>query len=181
MDVCWDKQMGLVSQDPVLFSMTLHENIAFGDDDASIMRVEQAAKLANAHDFITSFPDGYGTKVGERGVRLSGGQRQRIAIARALLPNPSILVFDEATSALDAESEFQVQSSIEELLRHHATFANDKCLLVVGHRLSTVRDAQAIIVVRDGKGIERGTHEQLLAMKGVYAELIGRQVMQWPT
>ncbi|CAF3723184.1 unnamed protein product [Adineta steineri] len=158
--------IGMINQEPTLFSTTIMENIRFGKPNATDREVMEAAKLAMAHDFIQLFPDGYQTVVGERGVTVSGGQRQRIAIARALLKNPSILILDEATSALDAESEKQVQSAINNV-------AKDRTTLIIAHRLSTIRNADIIGVMLHGKLVEVGTHAELIAKKnGVYAELM---------
>ena len=140
------------------------ENIRYGRPDATDEEVIRAAKLANAHDFIMEMPDNYGTDIGQRGVKLSGGQKQRLSIARAFLKNPPILIFDEATSALDNESEKVVQQSLERLAKDRTTF-------VIAHRLSTVRNADLILVVDHGDIVEQGTHEELLAKKGVYEKL----------
>lgn len=158
------RQIGVVQQDVYLFAENIMENIRYGRPDATDEEVIQAAKLANAHEFIMQFPDGYQTDIGQRGVKLSGGQKQRLSIARVFLKNPAILIFDEATSALDNESEKIVQQSMEALAKGRTTF-------VIAHRLTTIRNAQRILVLTD-KGIEEeGTHEELLAKNGIYAGL----------
>ena len=156
--------MGIVTQETILFHETVAHNIAYGVPDASAADIEAAARAANAHDFILELPQGYQTVLGERGTRLSGGQRQRIAIARALLRNPPILILDEATSALDTESELQVQRAIDSLL-------DERTVLVIAHRLSTVRRADQILVLDGGRIVQRGTHDQLLAQEGLYRHL----------
>ena len=156
--------IGIVQQDVYLFSGTILENIRYGKPDASDEEVLRAARRANAHDFITAFPDGYDTDIGQRGVKLSGGQKQRLSIARVFLKNPPILIFDEATSALDNESEKVVQDSLEELAKDRTTF-------VIAHRLTTIRNAGRILVLTEDGIAERGTHEELLAKKGVYEGL----------
>lgn len=155
-------QIGLVQQDVYLFCGTIKENIAYGKPGASMEEIEDAARKANIHDFIMSLPDGYDSFVGERGTRLSGGQKQRISIARVFLKNPPILILDEATSALDNESERRIQHSLEELAKNRTT-------ITIAHRLSTIRNADEILVVADTGIVERGTHEELLAMNGIYA------------
>ncbi|XVF49933.1 hypothetical protein PTKIN_Ptkin04bG0056100 [Pterospermum kingtungense] len=163
-------KISIVSQEPVLFNCSIEENIAYGcQGKANINDIENAAKMANAHEFISKFPDKYQTHVGERGVRLSGGQKQRVAIARALLMDPKILLLDEATSALDAESEYLVQDAMDSLMK-------GRTVLVIAHRLSTVQSADTVAVVSDGQIVESGNHEELLAKDGVYTALVRRQL-----
>jgi subfamily B ATP-binding cassette protein MsbA len=162
-------QMGIVTQENFLFSDTIRYNIAYGRPDATPQQIERAARQAHAHDFILSFPEGYETLVGERGVRLSGGQRQRIAIARAFLKDPPILILDEATSDLDAESEFMVQQALADLMR-------GRTVLVIAHRLATVRSADRIVVVHDGRIAEIGRHDELIARDGIYRRLYALQM-----
>ena len=156
------QNIGIVQQDIYIFSGTLKENIAYGKPGATLEEVIEAAKRADIHDFIMSLPDGYETHAGERGVRLSGGQKQRISIARVFLKNPPILLLDEATSALDNESERKIQNALSELSKGRTT-------LVIAHRISTIRHADEIIVIDDGRTAERGTHEQLISQDGIYA------------
>ncbi len=160
--------ISIVPQETVLFSTTIMENIRYGRLDASDEEVMEAAKLANAHEFIIRMEHGYHTQVGEQGAQLSGGQRQRIAIARAILRNPRILLLDEATSALDTESEILVQKALEELMRNRTSF-------VIAHRLSTILNADEILVIDRGKLVERGTHKELLEQNGLYAQLYHKQ------
>ncbi len=157
-------QIGIVQQDVYLFAGTIYENIAYGRPGATMEEVMEAAKSANAHDFIMSFPDGYNTDIGQRGIKLSGGQKQRLSIARVFLKNPPILIFDEATSALDNESEKVVQDSLESLAKNRTTF-------VIAHRLTTIQNAQRILVLTEEGIAESGTHQELLEQKGIYEKL----------
>ncbi|XP_059662528.1 ABC transporter B family member 15-like [Cornus florida] len=160
-------QIALVSQEPTLFAGTIHENIAYGKNDAKESEITEAAMLANAHEFISGMKDGYDTYCGERGVQLSGGQKQRIALARAILKNPSILLLDEATSALDSASENLVQEALEKMM-------NGRTCIVVAHRLSTIQNSNSIVVIKDGKVVEQGSHSDLLSLgrNGVYYSLV---------
>ena len=162
------RQIGIVPQETILFSGAIAQNIAFGQAEYDLKDVQAAAEIANAHQFITQFSQGYHTWVGERGVNLSGGQRQRIAIARAVLLNPSILILDEATSALDSESEALVQQALERIMK-------DRTVFIIAHRLATVRRADRIVVVEKGQIVESGTHEELLAKSGRYAQFYAQQ------
>lgn len=162
------RQIGIVPQETILFSGTIAQNIAFGQAKFDLEAVQTAAKVANAHQFITQFPDGYQTWVGERGVNLSGGQRQRIAIARAVLLNPQILILDEATSALDSQSEALVQEALERLMR-------DRTVFIIAHRLATVRRADRILVLEQGQVVESGTHIELLERGDRYARFHAQQ------
>ena len=170
------EQMGIVSQEPILFNDTVYNNITFGVDTTQPapkgmtwqQAVEQAARIANATEFIDRMPEGYQTVIGDRGSRLSGGQRQRLSIARAILKNPPILILDEATSALDSESEKLVQEALEHLMK-------DRTTLVVAHRLSTIKHADLICVVHEGRIVEQGTHEQLYKLGGYYTKLVDMQ------
>jgi len=161
--------LALVQQDVFLFDGSVRDNIAYGRHNASHAEVEDAARRANAHEFIVRLPEQYETFVGERGVKLSGGQQQRLAIARAILASPQILILDEATSNLDTESEQLIQASMADLLAGRTTF-------VIAHRLSTVRRANLILLMEDGRIVERGTHEELMAARGVYYEMVVRQM-----
>ncbi|MCZ4282202.1 ABC transporter ATP-binding protein/permease [Kiloniella laminariae] len=163
------QSIGIVPQDTVLFNDSIYYNIAYGRPSASREEVEAAAKLAKIHDFILSLPDGYESVVGERGLKLSGGEKQRVAIARTVLKDPSILLFDEATSALDSKTEREIQASLNDV-------SKDRTTLVIAHRLSTVVDADEIIVLEQGQVVERGTHRGLLGQKGHYAEMWQRQL-----
>jgi ABC-type multidrug transport system fused ATPase/permease subunit len=164
------KHIGIVSQEPILFGTTIANNISYGNHNVSINKIIEVSKLSNSHSFISSFPEGYNTIVGERGIRLSGGQKQRIAIARALLIDPTLLLLDEATSALDSESEFLVREALERLMK-------GRTVLIIAHRLSTVKNADLVCVVENGKIIEQGTHSQLLFNpSGIYAKLVKRQL-----
>lgn len=163
------QQVGIVAQEPLLFSCSVAENIRYGKTDATEEEVIAAAKMANAHEFITKFPEGYETLVGERGVKLSGGQKQRVAIARAVLKNPRILVLDEATSALDAESEHLVKEALERLMKGRTT-------LIIAHRLSTVMGADRVVVLQDGVIVQSGDHASLMQEGGLYRKLVERQL-----
>ena len=156
--------MGNVNQDPILFNDSIFNNIAFGVENATMEQVIEAAKIANAHEFIVEKEEGYDTNIGDRGVKLSGGQRQRISIARAILKNPPILILDEATAALDTESERIVQEALERLMSSRTTIA-------IAHRLSTIRNADEIIVMDEGRIVERGKHAELIAKNGYYKKL----------
>ena len=160
--------MGNVNQEAILFNDTFFNNISFGVEGATLEQVKEAARIANAHEFIMASEDGYNTNIGDRGGKLSGGQRQRISIARAILKNPPILILDEATSALDTESERLVQEALENLMRNRTT-------IVIAHRLSTIRNADEICVMHEGEIVERGRHEELLDLKGYYKRLCDMQ------
>jgi ABC-type multidrug transport system fused ATPase/permease subunit len=162
--------IGIVPQQPILFRGTLRDNILYGRRGASDEELHEAARQANAEKFILDFPDGYDTLIGERGARLSGGQAQRIAIARAFLKNPDILIMDEATSNLDATSETLVLDALDRLAEGRTTF-------IIAHRLSVARTANLIIVMNKGEIVERGTHEDLLAVQGHYADLWNQQML----
>jgi len=171
LDPSWlRKNIAFVSQEPILWSTSIADNIAYGKPDATREEIMEAAKFANAADFIASFPKGYDTTVGEKGVLLSGGQKQRIAIARAILKNAKILILDEATSALDAESEQLVQEALQRLMK-------GRTVILIAHRLSTVQQADSILVLKNGQIVEKGTHDELLKNpKGIYRALVLRQM-----
>ncbi len=160
--------MGIVTQEPILFNDSIAANIALGIPDAGAAQIEEAARIANAHDFIVGKEEGYETNIGDRGTKLSGGERQRVTIARAVLKNPPILILDEATSSLDTESERLVQDAINKMMQHRTS-------IVIAHRLSTIRHADEIIVLQKGKIVERGNHEELLAAGGTYKRLVEMQ------
>jgi ATP-binding cassette subfamily B multidrug efflux pump len=160
--------MAMVMQDIFLFSDTIEGNIAYGNPDASLEAVQSAAKMAEAHDFISKLPEGYDTIIGERGVGLSGGQRQRIALARAILKNPSILILDDTTSAVDMETELRIQRTLKSVLK-------DKTCFIIAHRISSVKEADIILVMENGRIIERGRHKELLAKKGYYYKVFRNQ------
>ncbi|MCG5053051.1 MAG: ATP-binding cassette domain-containing protein [Myxococcales bacterium] len=175
LDARWLRQrIGVVAQEPVLFSTSIAENIRYGRPEASTEDVQEAAHAANAHDFVLRFPQGYDTAVGERGVQLSGGQKQRIAIARALLKDPRLLILDEATSALDAESEHLVQEALERLMKGRTT-------LIIAHRLSTVMRADRVVVLDRGRVVQDGPHALLVKQDGIYRRLVERQFAGGPS
>jgi ATP-binding cassette subfamily B protein/subfamily B ATP-binding cassette protein MsbA len=161
--------LAIVQQDVFLFDGSVRDNIAYGRHDATEVEIEDAARRANAHEFIVRLPETYDTFIGERGVKLSGGQQQRLAIARAILASPQILILDEATSNLDTESEQLIQASMSTLLAGRTTF-------VIAHRLSTVRRADLILLMEEGRVIERGTHDELMSARGVYYDMVQRQI-----
>ena len=160
----WRSQIATVSQDIYLFSTTVKENIAYGDLDATEDDIIAAAKQAHAHEFICELPQGYDTKVGDRGIRLSGGQRQRLALARAIIRNPKILILDEATNSLDTISESLIQETLKTLI-------HDRTTIIIAHRLSTVTQADQIIVLEKGQVVEQGNFQQLLQLDGLFAKL----------
>ncbi len=161
--------IGIVLQEPFLFSQTVKENIAYGRTGASMEDIIAAAEVARAHNFILELDNGYATRVGERGVTLSGGQKQRIAIARALLADPRILILDDSTSSVDTETEHLIQEALSDLMKGRTTF-------IIAQRLLTLKHADCILVVDDGRIVERGTHEQLLAEAGLYRQIYDMQL-----
>lgn len=161
-------QIGMVLQEPVLFSGTIAENIGYGKPGASLGEILESAKAANAHSFIMAKPDGYDTEVGERGIMLSGGEKQRVAIARAILHNPKILVLDEATSSVDVQTEKLIQEAIGRLARNRTT-------LIIAHRLTTLRDAARLVVLEGRQIVEMGTYDELMRKQGVFYDLVHRQ------
>ena len=163
------QQVAVVLQDSFLFNNSVIENLLYGKPDADREEIIEAAKAANAHEFIKQLPEGYDTEIGERGVKLSGGQKQRLALARAILADPGILILDEATSSVDAEAEFLIQQALERVL-------DGRTSLVIAHRLSTVRNADKIIVLDQGRIVETGKHDELLARDGLYSQLYRRQM-----
>ena len=162
------REIGIVLQDSLLLGATINENISYGKPDATQEEIEEAARQAHAHDFITALPDGYETILGERGSTLSGGQRQRISLARAVIKRPSILILDEPTSSVDTESEILIRKAIDELQK-------GKTMLIIAHHLSSIKDSDHILVLKDGEIIEQGTHDQLLSLNGYYSELFRLQ------
>jgi len=160
--------MGLVTQDSILFNETVGNNIGLGKENATDAEIIDAAKIANAHDFISELPKGYNTNIGDSGNKLSGGQKQRLSIARAVLKSPPIMILDEATSALDTESERLVQDALEKMMRNRTS-------IVIAHRLSTIQKADTIVVLQKGEIVEQGSHAELLAANGVYKKLVAMQ------
>lgn len=171
----WDldylrENISLVGQEPILFDLTIGENIAYGKEGATQDEIETSAKQANIHNFIDALPDKYNTRVGEKGTQLSGGQKQRIAIARALIRNPKLLLLDEATSALDSESEKVVQIALDKASKGRTT-------LTIAHRLSTIQNSDLILVCKKGKIVEHGKHLELISKKGLYFDLVNKQTL----
>jgi ATP-binding cassette subfamily B protein len=165
------REIGVIAQDPFLFSATVRENIAFGNPVATDADVERAARMAQAHEFISALPEGYDTVIGERGITLSGGQKQRTAIARALVVDPKILVLDDALASVDTYTEEEILSRLRGVMRQRTS-------ILVSHRISTVRDADQILVLDEGRLVERGRHEELVARGGIYAELYRKQLLE---
>ncbi len=165
------QQIGIVLQDTTLFSGTIRDNIAFGRPDAALEEVQQAAKAAQAHEFILDFPEGYETRVGERGTTLSGGQKQRVAIARALLMNPRILILDDSTSSVDTVTEYQIQQMLSRLMKGRTSF-------VIAQRISTVRTADQILVLEKGQIVAQGKHDELIESSPIYAEIYNSQLIE---
>ena len=175
MNIKWLRnQIGVVSQEPVLFNVSIAENISYGKEDATVEEIEMAAKSANAHNFICDLPDGYDTLVGDGGSQLSGGQKQRIAIARALVNDPKILLLDEATSALDTESEKVVQDALDKARRGRTT-------IVIAHRLSTIQTSDVIVAIDKGNVVEFGSHSELMKKEGLYYQLVMNQTIEEST
>ena len=175
MNIKWLRnQIGVVSQEPVLFNVSIAENISYGNEDATVEEIEMAAKFANAHNFICDLPDGYNTLVGDGGSQLSGGQKQRIAIARALVNDPKILLLDEATSALDTESEKVVQDALDKARRGRTT-------IVIAHRLSTIQTSDVIVAIDKGHVVEFGSHSELMKKEGLYYQLVMNQTIEKST
>jgi len=162
------EQMSIVTQEPILFNDTIAGNIALGKPNATQEEIVRAAEIANAHNFIIAKEEGYQTNIGDRGSKLSGGERQRLTIARAVLKNPPILILDEATSSLDTESERLVQDAINKMMEHRTS-------IVIAHRLSTIRHADEIVVMQKGRIVERGTHDELMQLRGYYNKLVEMQ------
>jgi len=160
--------LGLVTQDSILFNDSVQNNIGLGKEGASLSEIQDAAKIANAHDFIMDLPKGYDTNIGDSGNKLSGGQKQRLSIARAVLKNPPIMILDEATSALDTESERLVQDALEKMMKNRTS-------IVIAHRLSTIQNADNIVVLQKGEIVEQGSHAELLAKNGTYKKLVDMQ------
>jgi ABC-type multidrug transport system fused ATPase/permease subunit len=158
------REIGVIAQDPFLFSATVHDNIAFGRPEATAEEVEHAARLAQAHEFVVELPDGYDTVIGERGITLSGGQRQRIAIARALVVDPRLLILDDATASVDATTEAKIRVGLREAMRGRTT-------IIIAHRLTTIALADEIVVLEDGRLVARGTHDDLIGTSDVYREI----------